>query len=80
MTSVATLQQIISDVLRVPADKITPELSIHKIDTWNSLTHIEFVVTIEERFKIQLTEDEITTMTNIGEVQRILASRGVLSP
>ena len=79
MTSVAALDQIISKVLRVPIDKITPELSIHKVDTWNSLTHIEFIVTIEEQFKIQLTQDEITTMTNIAEVRRILLSRGVLS-
>ena len=79
MTSVAALDQIISKVLRVPIDKITPELSIHKVDTWNSLTHIEFIVTIEEQFKIQLTQDEITTMTNIAEVRRILLSRGLLS-
>jgi acyl carrier protein len=78
MASVTTLYQIISDVLRIQADRITPEMSIHKIDTWNSLTHIEFVVTIEERFNIQLTEDEIVSMTSIGEVQRILDVRGVL--
>ncbi len=34
--SVNMLQQLISEVLRIPADKITPEIAIHKIDTWNS--------------------------------------------
>jgi acyl carrier protein len=79
MTTVSALHQVISEVLRVPSEKITPETSIHKVDTWNSLTHIELVVTIEERFHIQLTEDEIASMTSIGEIQRVLNSRGILA-
>jgi acyl carrier protein len=79
MTSLSKLHQVISEVLRVPADRITSEMSIHKVDTWNSLTHIELVVTIEEKFHIQLTEDEIVAMTSIAEIQRILSHRGVLA-
>jgi dTDP-4-amino-4,6-dideoxygalactose transaminase/acyl carrier protein len=79
MDSVNTLYKVVSEVLRIPADKISSEMRIHKVDTWNSLTHIELVVTIEERFHIQLTEDEIVAMTSIGEVQRVLRDRGALS-
>ena len=79
MGSLNGLHQIISEVLRIPADKISSEISIHKIDTWNSLTHIELVVTIEEKFHIQLTEDEIVSMTTIGEIQKVLNNRGVLA-
>jgi acyl carrier protein len=79
MLSVNTLQQIISVVLRIPHDEITPEIRIHTVDTWNSLTHIELVVTLEERFHIQLTEDEIVAMTSVGEIQRTLRLRGVLA-
>jgi len=74
------LSALMSEVLRTTRDRITPDLAIHKIDTWNSLTHIELVVTIEERFGIQLTEDEIVGMTTVGEIQRILRARGVLAP
>jgi acyl carrier protein len=79
MLSVNSLQQIISEVLRIPQDKITPEVRIHEVSTWNSLTHIELVVTLEETFHIQLTEDEIVTMTSIGEIYRKLRLRGVLA-
>jgi acyl carrier protein len=79
MTPVNMLFQIISEVLRIPPDKIASELRIHEVDTWNSLTHIELVVVIEERFQIQLTEDEIVGMTSITEIQRILSNRGVLA-
>jgi acyl carrier protein len=79
MTSVSRLHQVISEVLRMPPARITSELSIHKVDTWNSLTHIELVVTIEESFHVQLTEDEIVAMTSVAEIQRILSNRGVLA-
>jgi acyl carrier protein len=78
MMSVNKLRQAISEALRIPPDRITPEMSIHKVDTWNSLTHIELVVSIEEMFHIQLTADEIVAMTSIAEIERILGNRGVL--
>lgn len=77
-TSAVMLYQIISEVFRVPLDRVTPEMAIHKVSAWNSLTHIEFVVTIEEKFQIQLTQDEIVSMTSVAEAQRILSERGVL--
>ena len=79
MLSVNTLHQIICEVLRITRDKISPDLSIHEIDTWNSLTHIELIVTLEEKFHIQFTEDEIVTMTSIGAIQDMLKLRGVLT-
>jgi acyl carrier protein len=79
MTSLSKLHEVISEVLRVAPHKITSEMSIHKVDTWNSLTHIELVVTIEETFHIQLTEDEIVAMTSIAEIQKTLSNRGVLA-
>jgi acyl carrier protein len=75
---VTALYQIISEVFHVPIEKITPEMAIHKVSAWNSLTHIEFVLSVEERFHIQLTQDEIVTMTSVGEAHRVLTARGVL--
>ena len=78
--SVEDIYRVVSRVLRIPPEKITRELSIHKVDTWNSLTHIELVISIEERFDIQLSEDEIVAMTSIGEMIRILSDRSALAP
>jgi acyl carrier protein len=74
----SSLTRILSEVLRLDEHKITAELAIHQIATWNSLTHIELVVMIEEAFDVQLTEDEIVAMTNVDKIQKILNGRGVL--
>jgi acyl carrier protein len=78
-SSVSLLYQIISEIFRIPLEEVTPEMAIHKVSAWNSLTHIELVVSIEEKFRIQLTQDEIVVMTSVGEAQRILSVRGVLN-
>jgi acyl carrier protein len=75
---VTILHELMSEVFRIPLDKITPDLRIHKVSTWNSLTHIELVVSIEEKFHIQLTADEIVAMTSVGDAERILKAKGVL--
>ena len=34
---------------------------------------------IEDRFKIQLTEDEIVAMTSVDKIEKVLAARGLLA-
>ncbi len=71
------LTQILSDVLRIDESKITDDLAIHQSQAWNSLTHIELVLMIEEAFEIQLTEDEIVAMTSVREIKKVLHERGL---
>ena len=73
-----TLARVISDVLLIEEGKITSEIEIHKVATWNSLSHIELVVALEEAFNIQFTEEDIVAMINVGEIRRVLNERGVL--
>jgi acyl carrier protein len=73
------LTRIISETLRIDEDKITPKTAIHETEAWNSLTHIELIITIEETFHIQFTEDEIVAMTNIEEIRKTLAGRGIVT-
>jgi acyl carrier protein len=76
--SMERLTRIISETLRLGPDKITPATAIHETPSWNSLTHIELVVAIEETFNIQLQEDEIVAMTNVEAIRNVLAKRVVL--
>jgi acyl carrier protein len=77
-TIVDILKRLISNVLRIDENSITPKTAIHATPRWDSLKHIELVVAIETTFRIELTEDEIVAMRSVGKIQEILQKRGVL--
>lgn len=72
-----TLTRIVAEVLRIDESKITPETRMHETAVWDSLTHIELIVMIEETFRIQFTQDEIVAMTEVGKIRETLAGRGI---
>ena len=70
---------LMAECLRLAPGEITPELSIENSAAWDSLKHMEVVLSIEEHFGIRLTADEIVAMISVGEIQRVLVAKGVLS-
>ena len=71
------LKKIMADVLRMPEEEVTDDLSIKDTDKWDSLKHMELVVTIEQTFGIRLTANEIVSMVNMSEIKRVLKNKGV---
>jgi acyl carrier protein len=48
------------------------------VESWDSLKHIELVVSLEEEFEIsQLSTDEIVEMISVAEIKRTLRNKGV---
>lgn len=74
---VEKLNSLLSEILRIRVEDIGDGLSIGGSDTWDSLSHMQLVVGIEESFEIALTADEIVAMNNVGEIKRILHLKGV---
>ncbi len=72
------LTRIVAEALRMREDQITPKIAIHETPAWNSLTHIELIIMIEEAFQVQFEEDDIVAMRSVGAIRDILAKRGAL--
>lgn len=71
------LAEIVADVFRVRKDAIADDTRLDQLETWDSLRQMEFVLTVERVFGIQLSAQEIYAMRRIDEVRRILQSKGV---
>jgi acyl carrier protein len=73
--------------IRVELEKIAPEVSVDSLslDTdiatlgIESVTMLELIAALEERFGIELPDDELTTLDTLGDViallQRHIAAR-----
>lgn len=68
----ATIQQIMADVFNIPAEEITEESSQDTIEEWDSLKHLDLVVTLEEEFNVSIPVEEIGTMVSFKLVSFII--------
>lgn len=66
---------LLADLFSIPKEDITDELAINDIELWDSLKHMELVITLEQAFNIELTSDEIMSMKNINEIKRIIKNK-----
>lgn len=69
------VENILSEVLQIPAWKITEGLAMNDVDAWDSLKHMELIVSLEQRFGIELTFDDIVAMQSVGEIKRVLREK-----
>lgn len=72
------LNTLIAGALKIPAASITPETSIDSTPAWDSLAHMDLVVTIEEHYGIQLLPDEMVAMRSVGQIASLLRAKGLL--
>jgi acyl carrier protein len=73
------LNQLMAELLRLPQSEITDSLNMKDSDVWDSLKHMELIVSIEDAFDVQLTSDEIVNMLDVAQIKNILASKGALN-
>lgn len=66
------VRSIASDILGIPADKITAESSPQTIENWDSIQHLNLVLAIEERFGVQLEPEDIEQMKTIGAAAAVV--------
>lgn len=69
------LIKIFCNIFNVNENEISNKSSPENLENWDSLTHMDLVVSVEEEFEIRLTSDEIIEMKNFKMIKEILASK-----
>lgn len=73
------VEKLLADVFQMPTAKVTDDLTMQDVEVWDSLKHMELVVSLEETLGIELTFDEIVAMQSVREIKRILREKRVTS-
>jgi acyl carrier protein len=76
-----TLSDKVAEVFREVFDNQTLEINekttAADVKGWDSFMHITLIVTLEERFDIQFSTQELSEMTCVGDLINILKEKTV---
>ena len=54
---------------------IVSETTANDIEGWDSLTHIQLLVTLEKAFGMRFNTGEMANLANVGEMVELIAKR-----
>lgn len=73
MSNLEKLNKILVDVLKIKnIDEIDDSFGPNQIEDWDSLTQVELVTELEEKFEISLEVEDVSRMYTIGNIKKIL--------
>jgi len=70
-----TLTEILREVFEDDELVATPELTAHDVPDWDSLSHLRLVMTVQKRFGIRFSANEIGKLANVGDLARLIAAK-----
>ena len=70
----STLKRIISEIFEIPIDKISNDFNHQNVEEWDSMNHINLVVSVEEEFGIEIEEDKILDLMSFQALSDYIVS------
>jgi len=70
---VSKARELLAAALGGAAAMIRNDASIENVDEWDSVAHVRLVFEIEQRLKRELSPLEISEITGVADIEKILA-------
>ncbi len=78
MSNLEAFKKIIRSVWSLKnVEEIEDSFGPDEIKAWDSLSHIELVVALEEEFEISIAVQDVSRLYTIGDIKRTLVKYGV---
>lgn len=72
--SETNLSELLGKVLRIPATDIYDTTEFKNVPGWDSLRHMELIVSLENTYGVQFSFDQIAVMLDVKTVRDTLAA------
>ena len=70
------VRQIVADIFGVPIDSVTADSSPESIENWDSMAHLNLVLSLEQAFGVNFPPDEIAELISVSAiVERVQGQR-----
>ncbi len=74
MNRFETIRDLIATTLGIPVGQITLETKQNDLSAWDSVTHLNLMLALEEAFSITLGIDEFPLLTSVSAILEHLES------
>lgn len=69
------LEAVFREVFDDPGLELRAETTAADVEDWDSLTNIQLLVAVEQRFGVRFNTGEIAGLKNVGEMAALIAQR-----
>lgn len=66
------INQIIANIFNISNEEVLKNLGMDDVNNWDSLSHMNLIVSIEDEFKIELTGDDISEMITFDQIRDVI--------
>lgn len=69
------LDEVIARVLKLSPGELKDTMALGDVAAWDSLSHMDLILSIEDAFGVQFTGDEIADMTSVAAIRAAVRSK-----
>lgn len=69
------VNSIIAGILKISVDKMSNDIEMNKVPQWDSVAHLLIITSLEDKFKIQFSIDEISKLNNLNSIYKIIENK-----
>ncbi len=64
----ASIQDLLAEIFQAPREEITPNLAFGDLPQWDSMGHMDVMMSLEEKFGVEISTDVISELTSIPAI------------
>lgn len=69
------LKQAVLEALKLDDWEFTDETIAAQVPGWDSLSHVNVILTVEKKFGVHFKNLEVLKLKNVGDLQRLLDAK-----
>jgi acyl carrier protein len=71
-----SVRGVIIEALQVASEQVTPDLAFGDLPQWDSMGHMEVMMSLEAQFDVEITPDTIANLTSIPAICNYINGQG----
>lgn len=69
------LDDLIAAALKIAREKLSDDLEYGSIQEWDSLAHVNLMLSLESRYDLEIDEDTMVELTTVGAIRDFVRER-----